>query len=117
MTKQALRHILFEEGLLRTAAGFQKGDTVLYKGKPYKVLYYGPTKFGQRARLQFFDGSKDFWVDASLVSPGRGTGYSRPYGGGGSGRCRGCGGPIKDAPHHRAMEGCCGYCAFDEFDM
>lgn len=33
-----------------------------------------------------------------------------------SGRCRGCGGPIEDAPHHRAMGGYCGSCAFDEFD-
>jgi hypothetical protein len=35
---------------------------------------------------------------------------------GGSGRCKECGGSIKDAPHHRAMEGFCGSCAFDEFD-
>lgn len=33
-----------------------------------------------------------------------------------SGRCRGCRGPIEDAPHHRAMGGYCGQCAFDEFD-
>jgi hypothetical protein len=32
------------------------------------------------------------------------------------GGCRGCGGPIRDASHHRAMEGYCGSCAFDEFD-
>lgn len=31
--------------------------------------------------------------------------------------CRGCRGPIRDAPHHRAMDGYCGSCAFDEFDM
>lgn len=31
-------------------------------------------------------------------------------------RCRGCGGPLRDASHHRAMGGYCGYCAFDEFD-
>lgn len=31
-------------------------------------------------------------------------------------RCRGCRGPIEDAPHHRAMHGYCGACAFDEFD-
>lgn len=33
-----------------------------------------------------------------------------------SGRCRGCRGPIVNASHHRAMEGYCGGCAFDEFD-
>jgi len=30
--------------------------------------------------------------------------------------CRGCRGPIRNAPHHRAMGGYCGYCAFDEYD-
>jgi hypothetical protein len=33
------------------------------------------------------------------------------------GLCKQCGRTIKDAPHHRAMEGYCGECAFDEFDM
>ena len=41
---------------------------VTYKGKPYNLLWSGPTKHGQRARLQFLDGSKDFWVDAALIS-------------------------------------------------
>ncbi|MBX9680142.1 MAG: hypothetical protein K2X38_15385, partial [Gemmataceae bacterium] len=45
------------------------GDEIgSYKGKKYRVLYIGKTKFGQRARLQFMDGSKDFWVDAKAVS-------------------------------------------------
>jgi hypothetical protein len=33
-----------------------------------------------------------------------------------AGVCRGCGGPIRDAGHHRAMGGFCGACAFDEYD-
>ena len=33
-----------------------------------------------------------------------------------NGRCRECHGPIKDAPHHKAMGGLCGECAFDEYD-
>ena len=33
------------------------------------------------------------------------------------GGCKGCGGAIVNAPHHRAMDGYCGDCAFDEFDM
>lgn len=33
-----------------------------------------------------------------------------------SGRCKGCGGEIRDARYHRAMGGYCGECAFDEFD-
>jgi hypothetical protein len=34
----------------------------------------------------------------------------------GPSRCRGCGGPVRDASHHCAMDGYCGSCAFDEFD-
>ncbi len=30
--------------------------------------------------------------------------------------CKGCRGPVVDSSHHRAMEGYCGSCAFDEFD-
>ena len=33
------------------------------------------------------------------------------------GCCRGCRGPVVDAARHRAMEGYCGACAFDEFDL
>ena len=33
-----------------------------------------------------------------------------------SGRCRGCGGPIRDAACHAAMGGYCGSCAFNEYD-
>lgn len=32
------------------------------------------------------------------------------------GSCRECRGPIVNAPHHRAMGGLCGVCAFDEYD-
>jgi hypothetical protein len=39
-----------------------------YKGRTYRVLFLGNTKFGRRANLEFTDGSKSFWVDASMVS-------------------------------------------------
>lgn len=39
-----------------------------YKGRKYRLLWSGKTKYGQRAHLEFFDGSKDFWVDASKVT-------------------------------------------------
>lgn len=39
----------------------------LYKGKKYRVKFVGPTKFGQRAHLEFLDGSKSFWAAAELV--------------------------------------------------
>lgn len=42
--------------------------TAEYKSRKYRLLYCGPTKYGRRAHLQFFDGTKDFWVDASLVT-------------------------------------------------
>lgn len=32
-------------------------------------------------------------------------------------RARGCSNVVADAPHHRAMHGFCGWCAFDEYDM
>jgi hypothetical protein len=44
-------------------------QTAEYKGRKYRLLFIGQTKFGRRAHLQFFDGSRDFWCDASLVSP------------------------------------------------
>lgn len=42
--------------------------TAQYKGRTYRLLYIGQTKFGRRAKLGFTDGSKEFWVDAALVS-------------------------------------------------
>lgn len=59
--------------------------TATYKGRTYKLLFLGDTKYGRRAHLSFMDGSKDFWVDASLVTAGgsytptasRGRSYSR----------------------------------------
>jgi len=92
-----------------------------YKGRKYRLLFYGNTKYGKRAKLQFWDGSKEFWVDAGKVTvlekPGRNPREYAHRARGLRGRCRDCGGEIVDAPHHRAMAGLCGECAFDEFDM
>jgi hypothetical protein len=41
---------------------------VLYKSRKYNLLWEGKTKFGQRAKLAFLDGSKEFWVPSELVS-------------------------------------------------
>lgn len=38
-----------------------------YKGRTYKCLYSGKTKFGMKAKLAFMDGSKEFWVDLVTV--------------------------------------------------
>ena len=52
----------------------RRGESLAkYKGKVYRVLYQGPTRYGDRANLQFLDGSKSFWVDARLVTPHQGT--------------------------------------------
>jgi hypothetical protein len=47
--------------------------TAEYKGRTYRLLWIGTTKHGQRAHLQFFDGSKDFWADASAVTVSEST--------------------------------------------
>ena len=99
--------------------------SAIYKGKTYNLLFLGTTKFGKKAKLGFLNDEKDFWVDASLVEVVSGTvpeparsafnGRSASYG-----KCRerGCQNSASlNAPHHSAMGGYCGYCAFDEFDM
>lgn len=43
-------------------------QTATYKGRSYRLAWIGETKYGRRARLQFFDGSREFWVDANAVS-------------------------------------------------
>ena len=39
-----------------------------YKGRKYRLMFIGQTKYGRRANLQFLDGSKDFWVAADAVT-------------------------------------------------
>lgn len=41
--------------------------TAEYKGRRYHVAWVGETKFGRRAKLQFLDRSKEFWVAATDV--------------------------------------------------
>lgn len=38
-----------------------------YKGRNYRLLAVVKTKLGDRAHLQFFDDTKDFWVNARAV--------------------------------------------------
>jgi hypothetical protein len=58
-----------------------------YKGRKYKLCFLGDTKFGRRAKLSFWDGSKEFWVSADLVQvvnpiatrgPRSAAAYSKP---------------------------------------
>ncbi len=41
---------------------------VTYKGRQYRQKFRGQTKFGLKCKLEFLDGSKEFWADASSHS-------------------------------------------------
>jgi len=56
---------------MSTAAGSQ---VATYKGRKYRVNWIGDTKYGRRAKLSFFDGSREFWVDASAITVSASTG-------------------------------------------
>jgi hypothetical protein len=93
---------------------------------------------GSRMLLLFRDGSRKFWAARDAVqviktyqrpqTVGRLQDLAEEYRQAGGaeaanearalrrGRCRGCGGALRDVPHHAAMGGYCGSCAFDEFD-
>lgn len=57
--------------------GHQKrSEIVSYKGRPYRCTWRGQAKFQredgttpERARLEFMDGSKSFYVDAEKLEP------------------------------------------------
>lgn len=51
------------------SVNISKGDKVLYKGVVYRVEFAGKTKFGFRAKLSYLNGTKEFWVNLSDVSP------------------------------------------------
>lgn len=42
--------------------------TAEYRGRKYRLAWRGQTKYGERAKLQFFDGSREFWVDAGAIT-------------------------------------------------
>lgn len=45
------------------------GNTiVLYKGRRYRLKFRGNTRYGHRCKLEFMDGTKEFWVDSVLVT-------------------------------------------------
>lgn len=47
-----------------------KERTATYRGRTFRLLYLGQTQTGRRARLQYWDKSQTFWVDANLVREG-----------------------------------------------
>lgn len=66
------------------------GPIVTYKGRQYRLLWSGKTKYGQRCKLSFMDGTKEFWADSSLVD---GVGVSSGSGSGRTQACAECGRP------------------------
>lgn len=38
-----------------------------YKGRKYRLAWRGETKYGPRAKLQFLDGGKEFWVASDAI--------------------------------------------------
>jgi hypothetical protein len=51
--------------------------TVMYKNREYHLAWLGDTKYGRRAKLQFKDGSKEFWVPAEAVETVGAITYAR----------------------------------------
>jgi predicted kinase len=86
-------------------------DAAVYKGRKYKLLWVGPTRYGRRAKLGFWDGSREFWVDESKIQVQRGGGGGH----GGKGRpCDECGRPGATIPcaDSSGLGGmCCPRCA------
>ncbi len=39
----------------------------VYKGKRYKLLWSGQTKHGRRAKLGWFNGQNEFWVNEDAL--------------------------------------------------
>lgn len=121
------------EDSIRTDAQVIRGRAT-YEGKTYYLLYDGTTSRGRGVKLAFRDGSRVFWarnpdavktiasyqearsIDGLRIYAERQKAREHGHVTHGGGRCKGCGGEVKDAPHHRAMDGYCGGCAFDEFD-
>lgn len=63
---------------LRDGKMEDKMEIAVYKGRKYKLVWRGQTKYGERTKLAFFDGSKEFWVSSDLVTVGSsGQSYRR----------------------------------------
>jgi len=98
--------VLLRKSTIRLAASFAKGkertallnllarrndEVVTYKGKSYRLLWSGKTRYGERAKLQFMNGTKEFWVGAELISSGSSGGGQSRNTGRGHPMCEECG--------------------------
>ena len=84
------------------ATACASGRTAEYKGRKYRLLWSGKTKFGNRAKLAFMDGSKEFWADAGAVSECSSGSGSSGY----TPAVRNSRGYVSERGHY---EGYCGY--------
>lgn len=82
--------------------------TATYKGRTYRLLFLGSTKYGRRAHLQFLDGTKNFWADGTLVIETTTMSRSDAYSHSLAGQC-GCACHYGRGGTHRA----CASCRFD----
>jgi hypothetical protein len=89
-------------------------QTAQYKGRSYRLAWVGETKYGRRAKLQFFDGSREFWVDATAVT----VAPRHDHEGGEDWRYLrdGTPGPVRGCARCRSLGRMCPDCEFDEFD-
>lgn len=70
----ALIQSVTDRYLSKTAAD----SIAIYKGRKYKLLWGpGKTKFGEKCKLGFFDGTKEFWADAKDVQIQQSSGSRR----------------------------------------
>lgn len=96
-----------------TPAKLKTGDwgaRVIGTAKPGDVLTI--TSAGGKSWIASVE--RVVWTNGEVTLCATASNSDRPSS---SGRCKGCGHAIRNAPHHRAMGGYCGECAFDEFDM
>jgi hypothetical protein len=86
-----------------------------YKGRTYRLLWSGKTKYGKKAKLGFIGGSNEFWADLSMVT----INVNPP-------QSKGQNGDIyRDRKGNEMVRGCsacrslgymCKQCEFDEYD-
>ena len=68
-----------------------------YKGRTYRLVWHGDTKFGSRAKLAFLNGQNEFWVGDEHIKlvdappPQRDNAPTRRKYGKNWGRCWECG--------------------------
>lgn len=91
--------------------------TTTYKGREYRLLWVGDTKYGRRAKLGFVDGTGEFWVSADAIGgsarPAAACSKPKRRGGNGLGPRTGC---ACGSQMYGSKESDCRTCQFDQDD-